>query len=69
MLEKFLFFILFTLAVMFGLTFWYLIFWFITEQKNLFSWELWVKIIYLLLSLNTTNNIIDFINRTGCKEQ
>lgn len=69
MIKYFLFFILFTLAVMFGLTFWYLIFWFITEQKNLFSWELWVKIIYLLLSLNTTNNIIDFINRTGCKEQ
>lgn len=63
MINKILLLVVFTLCVVVGFSIWYLTFWFITKEQNLFLWIWWIKIIYLLLSFNTTNNIIDFVNK------
>lgn len=43
--------------VSFGL--WYLIFWFITAEDNLFMWSGWIKAFYLILGFTSMTGIID----------
>jgi hypothetical protein len=62
-MNKFLFFLLFTLCVVFGFGIWFLIVWFMTGEYNPILWEWWVKMIYLIAGVNSTNNIIDFVNK------
>lgn len=46
-----------TYIVCYGL--WYLIFWFLTSQPNLFLWTWWVKLLYLLFASSYSVNFID----------
>ena len=46
------------LSFIFGFGFWYLIFWFITSEHNLFLWHWATKLIYLILSITATEGII-----------
>jgi hypothetical protein len=34
-----------------------------TGEYNPILWEWWVKMIYLIAGVNSTNNIIDFVNK------
>jgi multisubunit Na+/H+ antiporter MnhE subunit len=43
------------LGFVFGFGIWYLIFWFITNDPNLFAWHWAVKIIYLFISFSSTS--------------
>lgn len=47
------------LSFIFSFTMWYLIFWFITAEKNLFMWSIWTKVAYLLLSFLSMSGIVD----------
>lgn len=47
------------LSFIFGFGFWYLIFWFITTEPNLFLWHWVTKILYLILSMTSTNGIYE----------
>jgi hypothetical protein len=52
------------ISLVFGFGFWYLIFWFLTNEPNLFLWHWVTKIFYLLLSFSTTTgsakNILEY---------
>jgi hypothetical protein len=50
---------LFTLGFVFGFGFWYLIFWFVSNEPNLFEWHWVTKIVYLILSFTSTSGIIE----------
>lgn len=50
---------LFLLGFIFGFGFWYLIFWFVSNESNLFEWHWVTKIAYLLLSFSATAGIIE----------
>ena len=43
------------ICFVFGFGFWYLIFWFVTNESNLFLWGVWTKIFYLILSFSATS--------------
>jgi hypothetical protein len=49
--------ILLSFFISFGV--WYLFLWFITNQPNLFLWEWWIKLIYLIFGYNTWNNLVE----------
>lgn len=51
--------LLFTLGFVFGFGFWYLIFWFISSEPNLFMWHWMTKIFYLVLSFASTSATIE----------
>lgn len=46
------------LSLVLGFGFWYLIFWFILSEKNLFIWSPVAKIFYLLFSFFATSGIL-----------
>jgi hypothetical protein len=50
---------LFLLGFLFGFGFWYLIFWFVSNEPNMFTWHWVTKIAYLLLSFSATTGIIN----------
>jgi len=56
-LIKFILITIFSIIVGFGL--WYLIFWFITVEPNLFLWHWATKVIFLILSVGSSSNIVD----------
>ncbi len=47
------------LSFVFSFSMWYLIFWFITAEDNLFIWSRWTKAAYLLLAFLTMTGITD----------
>jgi hypothetical protein len=47
------------LSFVFSFSIWYLIFWFITAEDNLFIWSGWTKAAYLLLSFMAMSGIAD----------
>lgn len=51
--------LLMILSVIFGFGFWYLIFWFITNEPNLFLWHWLTKILYLLFSMTSCQGIYE----------
>lgn len=51
----------FIFSLLLGFGSWYLIFWFLTNQSDMFLWYWPVKIIYLLLSYTTTAEVLDKI--------
>jgi len=55
--------ILSMLLLIMWLVIWFLIVWFMTGEYNPILWEWWVKMIYLIAGVNSTNNIIDFVNK------
>lgn len=48
----------FVIGFIFGFGFWYLIFWFITAESNLFIWHVATKVVYLIFSFTATSGII-----------
>lgn len=50
---------LFLLGFIFGFGLWYLIFWFVTNQPNLFEWHWVTKVIYLVFSFSATTGILN----------
>jgi multisubunit Na+/H+ antiporter MnhE subunit len=51
--------LLFFLGFIFGFGFWYMIFWFVSNEPNLFMWHWVTKIVYLILSFSSTSGIIN----------
>jgi hypothetical protein len=51
--------LLFIIGLVFGFGFWYLIFWFVSNEPNLFMWHWVTKILYLLFSFSATTGIIN----------
>jgi multisubunit Na+/H+ antiporter MnhE subunit len=51
--------LLFVLGFVFGFGFWYLVFWFVSNEPNLFEWHWITKIVYLSLSFSATAGIIE----------
>ena len=51
------------LSFIFGFGFWYLIFWFITAEVNLFLWSGWTKAAYLLMSFAAVSGTFDLITK------
>jgi hypothetical protein len=50
------------LGTIIGFGLWYLIFWFVSNEPNLFLWHPVGKIFYLMLGLASSTNIINEIN-------
>jgi hypothetical protein len=57
---KFIFVLILSLIIGFGL--WYLIFWFVSNEYNLFLWHPVGKIFYLIFGIASSTNIINGIN-------
>jgi multisubunit Na+/H+ antiporter MnhE subunit len=51
--------LLFILGVIFGFGLWYLIFWFVTNESNLFEWHWGTKVVYLIFSFASTSGTIE----------
>jgi multisubunit Na+/H+ antiporter MnhE subunit len=51
--------LLFFLGFIFGFGFWYMIFWFVSNEPNLFMWHWVTKIVYLVFSFSSTSGIIN----------
>jgi hypothetical protein len=47
------------LSFIFSFAMWYLIFWFITAEDNLFAWNGWTKAAYLFLAFLSMSGIAD----------
>jgi len=50
---------LFLLGFLFAFGFWYLIFWFVSNEPNMFQWHWVTKIAYLLLSFSASSGTIN----------
>ena len=46
------------LSLILGFGVWYLIFWFVSAESNLFIWGPWTKVFYLFLGFSSTTSII-----------
>jgi hypothetical protein len=53
--------IIILLSFLFGFGFWYIIFWFVSNQPNLFLWHWVTKLFYLFLSYAATQGIAEGI--------
>ena len=49
----------FLLSVIGGFGFWYLIFWFVSSEPNLFMWGPWTKGFYLFFGFTSTGQILE----------
>jgi hypothetical protein len=51
--------------LLFGILFsfggWYLIFWFLTGEPDLFGWFWWVKLLYLIFSFSSLSSLFEFL--------
>lgn len=50
--------LLLIISLILGFGVWYLIFWFVSTESNLFIWGTWTKIFYLFLGVNSTGQIL-----------
>lgn len=60
-LEKIAAVFLLLIAIIIGFGFWYLIFWFVSGEANLFIWGPWTKAFYLILSFTATSGTVKAI--------
>jgi hypothetical protein len=51
--------LLFGILISFGG--WYLIFWFLTGESDLFVWFWWVKLLYLIFSFSSLSSLFEFL--------
>jgi hypothetical protein len=58
-MEQFKYILILIFSIIFGFGLWYLIFWFLTTEYNLFLWHWVTKIVYLLLSISSSSSISD----------
>jgi hypothetical protein len=54
---KLIFLLLFSILIGFGL--WYLVFWFLSNEPNLFLWHWVSKMFYLILGVSSTNGVFE----------
>jgi hypothetical protein len=54
--------LIFILGIIISFGFWYLIFWFITGEANLFFWFWGVKLIYLVFGFSSLGKIIELLS-------
>jgi hypothetical protein len=47
------------LSIVFGFGLWYLIFWFVSSEPDLFTWHWGTKILYLILVMSSSTSIFD----------
>jgi multisubunit Na+/H+ antiporter MnhE subunit len=45
-------------SLLFGLSLWYLIFAFLASDLNPLDWNIWLKILYLIFSILTSNALL-----------
>jgi multisubunit Na+/H+ antiporter MnhE subunit len=45
-------------SLLFGLSLWYLVFAFLASNFNPFNWGIWLKIMYLIFSILTSNALL-----------
>jgi multisubunit Na+/H+ antiporter MnhE subunit len=45
-------------SLLFGLSLWYLIFAFLASDFNPLNWNIWLKILYLIFSILTSNALL-----------
>ena len=46
------------LSFVFSFSMWYLIFWFVSAESNLFIWGPWTKVFYMFFGLMLSNKIL-----------
>ena len=51
------------LSLIMGFGMWYLIFWFITSESNLFVWGPWTKGFYLFFGIASSGQILEELNK------
>jgi len=51
------------LSFIFGFGIWYLIFWFFTNEPNLFVWHWVTKTLFLMFSFSSTTGIMNSIEK------
>jgi hypothetical protein len=56
---KFILILLLSLIIGFG--FWYLIFWFVSSESNLFIWGPWTKAFYLIFGFTSSGKTLEEI--------
>lgn len=56
-MERFKFIVTLVTSLFIGFGLWFMVFWFLTMEPNLFIWEPWVKITYLILSFVATSGV------------
>lgn len=55
--------LLLIISVLFGFGIWYVIFWFVSNESNLFMWHWVTKIVYLILSFTASEGIFKGVNQ------
>jgi hypothetical protein len=50
--------LLLLLSLIYGFGVWYLIFWFVSAESNLFIWGPWTKVFYMFFGLILSNKIL-----------
>jgi len=55
--------LLLIISVLFGFGIWYVIFWFVSNESNLFMWHWVTKIVYLILSFAASEGIFKGVNQ------
>ncbi len=53
--------LIFLLSVLISFGFWYLIFWFLTGESDLFGWFWGVKLLYLVFGFTSLSSILEFL--------
>lgn len=54
--------LIFVTGVLISFGFWYLIFWFISGEANLFVWFWGIKLIYLVFGFSSLGKIIELLS-------
>jgi hypothetical protein len=57
--------LLLLLCIVFGSGIWYLIFWFVSNEPNLFEWHWVTKILYLLFAASSTQGIFEGLTKNS----
>ncbi len=57
--------LLFLVGFIFGFGFWYLIFWFVTTEPNLFVWHWVTKVMYLFFAFASATGSVNALLNNG----
>jgi hypothetical protein len=48
------------IALLLGLTIWYLVFYLLTTQFNPMEWNIWIKLIAVLIAFKVLHNVAEY---------
>lgn len=54
--------LIFVTGILISFGFWYLIFWFITGEANLFFWYWLVKLLYLIFGFTSLSKVLEMLS-------